>query len=129
MSSIHKIPDISNITKSNIPYSHIVRAGDFLYISGQPGIDYNTGKLVGDDFDSQAKQAFQNISILLEHSGSDMSKVIKTTVWLCDAKNFTKLNELYTEYFPINPPARSTPIVGLPFETLQISIECIAYIE
>ena len=126
MSAIHKIPDISNITKSNIPYSHIVRAGDFLYISGQPGIDYNTGKLVGDEFDSQAKQAFQNISILLEHSGSDMSKVIKTTVWLCDTNNFEKLNELYTEFFPNNPPARSTPIVGLPLKELHISVECIA---
>ena len=103
MSAIHKIPDISNITKSNIPYSHIVRAGDFLYISGQAGIDYNTGKLVGDEFDSQAKQAFQNISILLEHSGSDMSKVIKTTVWLCDTNNFEKLNELYTEFFHHQP--------------------------
>jgi|TARA_B100000959_G_C14576007_1_gene457895 2-iminobutanoate/2-iminopropanoate deaminase len=126
MSAIHKIPDISNITKSNIPYSHIVRAGDFLYISGQAGIDYNTGKLVGDEFDSQAKQAFQNISILLEHSGSDMSKVIKTTVWLCDTNNFEKLNELYTEFFPNNPPARSTPIVGLPLKELHISVECIA---
>tara|TARA_B100001013_G_C24202645_1_gene281963 strand:- start:19 stop:405 length:387 start_codon:yes stop_codon:yes gene_type:complete len=126
MSAIHKIPDISNITKSNIPYSHIVRAGDFLYISGQAGIDYNTGKLVGDEFDLQAKQAFQNISILLEHSGSDMSKVIKTTVWLCDTNNFEKLNELYTEFFPNNPPARSTPIVGLPLKELHISVECIA---
>ena len=126
MSAIHKVPDISNITKSNIPYSHIVRAGDFLYISGQAGIDYNTGKLVGDEFDSQAKQAFQNISILLEHSGSDMSKVIKTTVWLCDTNNFEKLNELYTEFFPNNPPARSTPIVGLPLKELHISVECIA---
>ena len=58
-----------------------------------------------------------------------MDKVVKTTVLLCDAKNFAKLNELYTEFLPTNPPARSTPIVGLPLDTFHISIDCIAYIE
>ncbi|HJN69261.1 MAG TPA: Rid family hydrolase, partial [Candidatus Marinimicrobia bacterium] len=73
-------------------------------------------------------QAFQNLSLLLEASGSSMSKVVKTTVWLCDSNNFAKLNELYTKFFPNNPPARSTPVVGLPLRELHISIECIALI-
>ena len=58
-----------------------------------------------------------------------MSKVIKTTVFLCDAENFDEMNNLYKKYFPKNPPARSTPIVGLPIDTLHISIECVAYID
>jgi len=57
-----------------------------------------------------------------------MSKVVKTTVWLCDANNFAKLNELYTKFFPNNPPTRSTPVVGLPLKELHISIECIALV-
>ena len=128
MNSKHIIPDTLKIVKTAAPYSHVVQHGNMLYVSGIPGMDYEKGELAGTDFESQARQAFENISRLLIESGSDMSKVVKTTVLLCDAKNFTKLNELYIEYFPINPPARSTPIVGLPFETLHISIECIAYI-
>ena len=76
-----------------------------------------------------ARKSFENISNLLIECGSGMDKVVKTTVLLCDAKNFAKLNDLYTEFFPTNPPARSTPIVGLPLDTLHISIDCIAYIE
>ena len=129
MNSKHIIPDTLKIIKTAGPYSHVVQHGNMLYVSGIPGMDYEKGELAGTDFESQARQAFENISRLLIESGSDMSKVVKTTVLLCDAKNFTKLNELYIEYFPINPTARSTPIVGLPFETLHISIECIAYIE
>ncbi len=128
MNTIHEIPDISSVKAPTTPYSHVVRAGEVLYVAGQPGIDYNTGKLAGDDFESQARQAFQNLSLLLEASGSSMSKVVKTTVWLCDSNNFAKLNELYTKFFPNNPPARSTPVVGLPLRELHISIECIALV-
>jgi len=129
MNNNHMIPNTLKIVKTAAPYSHVVQHGNMLYVSGIPGMNYEKGELAGTDFESQTRQAFENISRLLIASGSDMSKVVKTTVFLCDAKNFNKLNELYTEYFPINPPARSTPIVGLPFETLHISIECIAYIK
>jgi len=125
----HEIPDLSNINVQIAnTYSHVVRAENVLYISGQAGVDYNSGELVGDDFESQARQSFKNISTLLENCGSNMSKVVKTTVWLCDANNFAKLNELFVEYFPNNPPARSTPIVGMPIKGIHISIECIALV-
>ena len=100
-----------------------------LYVSGIPGMDYEKGELAGSDFESQARQAFVNISKILIECGSNMSKVIKTTVFLCDAENFEEMNNLYKEYFPKNSPARSTPIVWLPFDTLHISIECVAYID
>jgi 2-iminobutanoate/2-iminopropanoate deaminase len=129
MDTIHEIPDLTNINVQIAnTYSHVVRAGNTLYISGQAGVDYNSGELVGDDFESQARQAFKNLSTLLEHCDSNMSNVVKTTIWLCDANNFAKLNELYTKFFPNNPPARSTPVVGLPLKELHISIECIALV-
>jgi 2-iminobutanoate/2-iminopropanoate deaminase len=129
MTSTHKIPDILNVVKSSAPYSHVVQHGNMLYVSGIPGMDYEKGELAGSDFESQARQAFVNISKILIECGSNMSKVIKTTVFLCDAENFEEMNNLYKEYFPKNSPARSTPIVGLPFDTLHISIECVAYID
>ena len=107
------------------PYSQGIASGDFIFISGQTGIDHNTGNLP-DDFESQARQAFKNVEIILKAAGSSLSKVIKTTIWLTDAANFSRLNELYAEYFPSNAPARSTPIVGLPKEGLLISIEAVA---
>ena len=129
MDTNHEIPDLTNINVQIAnTYSHVVRAGSTLYISGQAGVDYNSGELVGDDFESQARQAFKNLSTLLEHCDSNMSNVVKTTIWLCDANNFAKLNDLFVEFFPNNPPARSPPIVGMPIKGIHISIECIALV-
>ena len=107
------------------PYSHAVRAGDFIFLAGQPGIDPETGKVAGEDFRSQANQAFKNLARVLKASGSSMEQVVKTTVFLTEASQFPILNELYSQYFTKNPPVRSTPIVQLP-RGLLISIECIA---
>ncbi|HTY36747.1 MAG TPA: RidA family protein [Bacteroidota bacterium] len=107
------------------PFSQAVYAGNIVFVAGQPGIDLNDGSL-SDDFETQARQAFENLSTVLQASGSSLAHVVKTTVWLCDAQNFDTLNRLYAEYFPQNAPARSTPIVQLPRPKLQISIEAIA---
>ena len=107
------------------PYSHAVRAGDFVFLAGQAGLDPESGKVAGEDFRSQANQAFKNLARVLKASGSSMDQVVKTTVFITDASQFPILNELYALYFPKNPPVRSTPIVELP-RGLLISIECIA---
>ena len=122
----HKIPDVTKIFKISSPYSYVVQKGNMLHVSGIAGMNYEKGELAGTDFESQARKSFENISDLLNECGSGMDKVVKTTVLLCDAKNFAKLNDLYTEFLPTNPPARYTPIVGLPLDTLHISIDCIA---
>ena len=109
-------------------YSQATRVGNLLFIAGQSGVDFTTGK-ISDDFETQARQAFENLKIVLSAAACTLQQVAKTTVWLCDAENFEILNKLYAEYFSVNPPARSTPIVKLPKENLQISIEAIAVIE
>jgi len=108
-------------------YSQATKVGNLLFIAGQGGIDFTTGN-VSDDFETQARQAFENLTIVLTAAGCTMQQVAKTTVWLCDAANFDTLNKLYAEYFPVNPPARSTPVVKMPRENLQISIEAIAVV-
>ena len=108
-------------------YSQATKVGNLIFIAGQTGVDFTTGN-ISNDFETQARQAIENLKTVLVAAGSSMEQVAKTTVWLCDAKNFETLNKLYAEYFPVNPPARSTPIVKLPKESLQISIEAIAVI-
>lgn len=109
-------------------YSQATKVGNLIFVAGQGGVDYSTGG-ISENFETQARQAFENLKIVLISSGSSMEQVAKTTVWLCDAANFDTLNKLYAEYFPINPPARSTPVVKLPRENLQISIEAIAVVD
>ena len=117
----------ADMPKALGPYSQAVRAGDFLYVAGQPGLDPKTGALAGEGFEAQARQAFENLSTVLRAAGSSLQHVVKTTIFMADAGAFPKMNELYGEYFPHNPPVRSTPIVQLP-RGLLISIECVAVV-
>jgi 2-iminobutanoate/2-iminopropanoate deaminase len=107
------------------PYSHAVQADDLVFVSGQAGIDPETGALPGGDFESEARQAFRNLERVLQAAGLGLDRVVKTTIWLYSADAFPAMNALFAEFFPSNPPARSTPIVGLPRD-LRISIEAIA---
>ncbi len=110
------------------PYSHAVRMGDLLFVSGQPGIDPATGVVPDGGFEAEARQALANLANVLEAAGSSLRLVAKVTVFLADASLFTQMNAVFSEFFPIDPPARSTPIVALP-RGLRISIEAIAGVE
>ena len=85
-------------------------------------------KIVGSDFEAQARQAFENIRAVLAAANCGMDDVIKTTCWVADAASFQEFNKLYAEFFPNDPPTRSTPIVALP-KGLLFSMECIAVIK
>ncbi|MEO8285549.1 MAG: Rid family detoxifying hydrolase [Chloroflexota bacterium] len=123
---LHHAPVVGpDMPKTLGPYSQVVKAGDFLFVSGQAGLDPATGSPAGDSFDQQARQAFMNLSAVLQASGSSLAHVVKTTIFCADASAFATLNQLYAEFFPENPPARSVPIVQLP-RGLLISIECVA---
>jgi 2-iminobutanoate/2-iminopropanoate deaminase len=107
------------------PYSQAVRVGDLLFTAGQPGIDPKTGAVAGPDFESQARQAFENLRAVLEDSGSGMDQVVRVTCFMADPGAFASLNALFGEYFPTAPPVRSTPVVALP-KGLLFSIDAIA---
>lgn len=110
------------------PYSPAVRAGDFLYVSGQPGVDPATAKPVGSGFDEQASQAFRNLDAVLRAGGSSLALVVNTTILVTDIADFPRLNELFAEAFPTDPPARMVMQVPLP-PGLRISIGCVAVTE
>lgn len=109
-------------------FPQAVIAEKFIFVSGTPGYDLNTGKVISDDFEEQTRQSFQNIKIILEEAGSSMDKVVKTTIFMVAGNEFGVINKVYGEFFPKNPPARSTPQV-MPFPLgILISVECIALV-
>jgi 2-iminobutanoate/2-iminopropanoate deaminase len=103
-----------------------VIAGDFIFLSGTPGLNLESGKIVSDDFEEQTRQCFINIKTILEEAGSDMTKVIKTTIFMVAGNDFSIINKVYAEFFPTNSPARSVPQVMAFPGGILISVECIA---
>src|SRR5215831_2552365 len=95
------------VFRSTQVFPQAVRAGDFIFVSGTTGIDPTTGKLVSESFEEQVRQAFKNIQTILEAGGSSLQKIVKTTVWMVSGNEFSILNKVYIDFFPINPPARS----------------------
>jgi len=111
------------------PYSQAVRWGNLLFLSGQVGIDPQTGKLVDGGVEAQARQVLKNIAAILAAVGLDFSCLLKTTVFLKDMANFKTLNEIYAGYVPEPYPARSALAVKeLPLGA-EVEIEAIAGIE
>ena len=117
--------DNERMPKALGPYSHAVRVGDLYFVSGQPGIDPETGDVPPGDFELEARMAFENLRRVLEAAGLRLDRVVKTTVYLTSVEDFPALNALFAEFFPTSPPTRATPIVALP-RSLRISIEAIA---
>lgn len=116
----------SHAPKAIGPYSQAIRAGDFVFCAGQTGLDPSTMELVAGGVEAQARQVLTNLKHVLEAAGSGLNHVVKTTVFLTDMANFTAMNTVYMEFFPENPPARSTVVVaGLPKGGL-VEIEAIA---
>lgn len=109
------------------PYSQAVRAGDFVFVSGQPGIDPATGVVPLGGFPAEARQAFINLGRVVRAAGGSMDRVVRVTVFLGSADDFAAMNELFAEFFPSAPPARATPIVRLPRD-LRISIDATVYL-
>ena len=107
------------------PYSAAVRAGDFVFVSGQPGVDPASAQVAGPTFGEQARQAFANLEAVLSAAGSSPRDVVSTTVLVADAGDFAELNTLFKSFFPERPPTRMTMQVPLP-RGLLISIGCTA---
>lgn len=111
-------------------YSQAFRVGNLIYTAGVTGTDPETGKLVGpDDIVAQTHQIMKNMQAILEEAGSDMDHVFKTLVFVADIDQFSLFNETYRQYFPKDPPARSTMQVGKFNGGMAIEIEAIAVVK
>jgi 2-iminobutanoate/2-iminopropanoate deaminase len=110
------------------PYSQAVKAGGFLFMSGQIPIDPETNEVVNGSSAVQAERVLRNLSIILEDSGATLEEVVKTTIFLADMNDFAEVNEVYARYFPIEPPARATVQVSRLPKDVRVEIEAIAYL-
>lgn len=109
------------------PYSQAIKAGDFIYTSGQIPIDPSSGALVSGDIKAQAEQSLKNLKAVLEAGGFAMSDVIKTTVFITDMANFAAVNEVYAKYFDNDYPARSCVAVKELPKAALVEIEAVAF--
>ena len=110
------------------PYVQAVKCGDFLFTSGQLGIDAQSGQLA-DGVEAQAHAALKNLGAILRASGSDYAKALKTTMFVTDMGDFSRVNEIYQSYFDGVYPARScVEVAALPMGA-RIEIECIALVD
>lgn len=110
---------------SHVPLSPAVRAGDFVYVSGQVPVD-GDGKIIDAGVGAQTSKALENVASALALAGCELSDVVKTTVWLKRAEDFAEFNAAYAPFFPNDPPARSTAESRLMIDIL-VEIEAIAY--
>jgi 2-iminobutanoate/2-iminopropanoate deaminase len=109
------------------PYSPAVRAGGFIYVSGQGPVDPATDQLSFGDIRHETRMTLANVQRILEGCGASMSDVVKCCVYLADGREFAAMNEVYAEFFGDAKPARTTVEAQMVMPPMRIEIDCIAY--
>ena len=109
------------------PYSQAIRIGDFLYTSGQISLDPETMKMITGDIEMETEKVLKNIESILKADGLDLNKIIKTTVYLTDLSEFTRMNQVYEKFFSETKPARAcVQVTALP-KGAKVEIDAIAH--
>lgn len=108
------------------PYSPVVRAGDFLFLSGQVPVDPATDKMSTGDIKHETRLALNNLKRLLEGVGASLADVVKVGVFLADGGEFAQMNEVYVEFFGESKPARTTVVCKF-MSDIRIEVDCVAY--
>ncbi len=109
------------------PYSHAVRAGDFIFVSGQGPIDPKTNQWKLGDAASETRQTLENVRTILRAAGAELGDVVKCSVFLTDIGDFAAMNQVYAEFFGEVRPARTTVQATLPGRDTRVEIDCVAY--
>lgn len=120
----------SNAPAAIGPYSQAIKVGEFVYTSGQVAIDPATGEFLGGGgIAEQTDRVLKNLSAVLEAAGSSLDQVVKTVVFLADMDDFTAMNEVYGQFFPGAPPARSTVQAARLPKDARVEIEAVALLK
>ena len=120
------LPD--NVLPPPAPYSHAVRAGDFLFVTGQVAEDPITGEISQGDIAEQAKRVMENLKIVLEHAQTSFDKVVMARIFITDFRDYQVVNEIYASYFnEARRPSRTTVgVLGLAGQA-NVEIDLIVY--
>lgn len=110
------------------PYSQAVKAGGFLFVSGQVAINPQSGELVLDDIQTETHQVMKNIEAILTEAGAGFEHIIKTSIFLKDMNDFAKVNEVYGSYFTADFPARETVQVSVLPKNVNVEISVTVFL-
>lgn len=110
------------------PYSPAVRAGDFIYVSGQGPVDPATNEFSFGDIRHEMRLVLENIRRVLEGCGASAADVVKCSVFLAEASDFAAMNEIYSQFFGDSKPARTTVQATLVEPKMKVEIDCVAYV-
>jgi len=108
------------------PYSQAIRAGDFVFVSGQLALKPDHAEIVGETIQEQTEQVFANLAAILAEAGSRLERLVKTTVYLTDLGDFAGMNEVYADHVGDRPPARATIEVSALPSGAKVEIEAVA---
>jgi len=125
---VKEIIATANAPKAIGPYSQAVKANGFVFVSGQIPIDPASGDVLVGDVGQQTARVLDNLKAILEAAGSSLERAVKVSVFLKDMGEFTLMNEVYTKYFPQNPPARATIEVARLPKDVGIEMDLIALV-
>jgi 2-iminobutanoate/2-iminopropanoate deaminase len=123
MRTVIQPPDLPAV---NATYSQAIRAGGFVFVSGQTGVDPKTGQLASDDIAGQARQALDNTGAILHAAGSSLEKVVSVNLYLTDYSALARVNEVYASYFPVSGPAKMSCGVSELYGGAKVEIQAIA---
>lgn len=110
------------------PYSHAVKSGGFVYVSGQAALDPTTSKPINGTVAEETHATIRNLQTILDAAGAGLEDVVKCSVFLADIRDFAEMNAVYSLYFGEAKPARTTVQAQLPAPGLKVEIDCVAFI-
>ncbi len=129
MTTDKQIVSTDQAPKAIGPYSQAIRIGEFVFTAGQIALNPATMEIVEGGIEAQTRQVLTNLTHVLAAAGTSFDRVVKTTVFLSDMANFTAMNAIYAEFFPQNPPARSTVQVAALPKAGAVEIEVVALLK
>jgi len=116
------------VPPARVPLSQAIKVGDWIFASGQLGLDVTTGKLAPGGIAAETRQVCENLKAVLEAAGSSLDNVVKVTIYMVDLGELMEMNDVFSRYFPVDPPARTTfqcvALVG----GARVEIEAIAFV-
>ena len=121
-----RVVHTDKVPPARVPLSQAIKVGEWVFASGQLGMDPKTGRLADGGIEAETRQVCENLKAVLEAAGSSLGKVAKVTIYMADLGELMAMNEVFSEYFRQNPPARTTFQAGGLIAGARVEIEAIA---
>ena len=121
-----EIVHTDRVPPARVPLSQAIKAGDWVFVSGQLGTDPKTGKLAEGGIGAETRQVCENLKAILEAAGSALERVVKVTIYMKDVDELGEMNQVFSAYFPLDPPARTTFECARLIRDARVEIEAVA---